>query len=490
MVLYNEKKVFFVVYCILFYSSVNLYAGGKGTSGAQFLDIEVGARAMGVGGAFVGLADDAEGIYYNPASQAFFLRKNILIHHDSRFFDNQFNYFAYSSPLKEKHGLSLNFTYQDAGNFEAYDIANRRMGSFDARDYALGFGYGYRLNKSFGVGANLKFIRSTIASYDAEAIGLDAGLLFRFNEKLSIGASLRNIGSGIRFIRQKDDLPLNFQAGIGYTPFKNWNILFDINKSIDDDKFRIHLGTEYWFLGRYGIRVGYRDVDDMGGDVDGLTAGLGLRFFIEEPDKRARREFYAGEPSLNYAYIPQGDFGKSHILSLSFAFGKIRGAVDKIKKEKEARLRTPEEIQTEKENYVKKEKFKGKLIAVLDFRNTLEEDGYEWLRKALRDIIVSKLQNKYTILERKKVKEVAELVDLAGIQLKTDEDFLQFGRFLEVDGFIAGAFAVEADIIHLEVGIYDVKSSVVRDSFMVKEKVEDVFNIGENLAKRVERSLK
>ena len=41
-----------------------------GTTAAKFLSIPVGARAVGMGGAFVAVADDASSLYWNPAGIA------------------------------------------------------------------------------------------------------------------------------------------------------------------------------------------------------------------------------------------------------------------------------------------------------------------------------------------------------------------------------------------------------------------------------------
>ena len=38
-----------------------------GTSGAQFLQIPLGARASAMGGAIIGLTDDASSVFWNPA---------------------------------------------------------------------------------------------------------------------------------------------------------------------------------------------------------------------------------------------------------------------------------------------------------------------------------------------------------------------------------------------------------------------------------------
>src|SRR5262249_29606857 len=47
--------------------SSGLYAAGKGTSGAQFLRIDAGARGAAMSGAVSPVIDDATAIYYNPA---------------------------------------------------------------------------------------------------------------------------------------------------------------------------------------------------------------------------------------------------------------------------------------------------------------------------------------------------------------------------------------------------------------------------------------
>ena len=61
------KKLLLIFLTILSLGTVFAQNPNLGTSGAQFLQIPVGARAEAMGGAIVGLTDDASSIFWNPA---------------------------------------------------------------------------------------------------------------------------------------------------------------------------------------------------------------------------------------------------------------------------------------------------------------------------------------------------------------------------------------------------------------------------------------
>ena len=61
-----------------------------GTTAAPFLKIECGARAVAMGGSFVALANDALGVYYNPAGFAELRTVNVSGGHVVISSDSQF----------------------------------------------------------------------------------------------------------------------------------------------------------------------------------------------------------------------------------------------------------------------------------------------------------------------------------------------------------------------------------------------------------------
>src|SRR6185437_12221378 len=52
------------------FGSACAWASGPGTTAADILNIGVGARAIGMGEAYVAQADDASSMYWNPAGLA------------------------------------------------------------------------------------------------------------------------------------------------------------------------------------------------------------------------------------------------------------------------------------------------------------------------------------------------------------------------------------------------------------------------------------
>src|ERR1044071_7438798 len=106
-------------------------ATGKGESGAQFLRIGAGARALGMAGAFSPVADDATAIYWNPSGLASLDHREISLTYDSYFKDSASQFLGYAHPMGERGTLGLGVTM-----FSVKDIEHRSAtgGDSDAPD--------------------------------------------------------------------------------------------------------------------------------------------------------------------------------------------------------------------------------------------------------------------------------------------------------------------------------------------------------------------
>ncbi|MBI2820936.1 MAG: hypothetical protein HYX74_01805, partial [Acidobacteria bacterium] len=73
-----------------------LLAGSQAGRASAFSINELGARAMGMGGAFVSIADDGSALFYNPAGIAF--QKGLRLEMDSLVVVGLFRFFPADTP--------------------------------------------------------------------------------------------------------------------------------------------------------------------------------------------------------------------------------------------------------------------------------------------------------------------------------------------------------------------------------------------------------
>jgi hypothetical protein len=276
---------------ILLISANIIYAQNPnlGTSGAQFLQIPVGARAESMGGAIIGLTDDASSIFWNPAGIA-----------NVNNFDAHFSYMNWFD-LFDFNAASIAYKIENVGTFGASFVSmttgkmeitteenpNGTGQYFDAGDVSLAVSYGRDLTDKFTVGVTVRYISQRIWNETADGIAFDIGTQYNLDfQNLTIamcmtnfGADLKFDGTDLDFVYRKDDnyplsrlvpsrlatdfypLPLNFQIGIGFDVFKYEFIkmigAIDVTHP-NDNKERAHFGTEVSFFNRLFLRGGYK----------------------------------------------------------------------------------------------------------------------------------------------------------------------------------------------------------------------------------------
>ena len=220
-----------------------------GTTAAKFLSIPVGARAVGMGGAFAAVANDASAMYWNPAGIARLTQSEAIFSHSAWIADINFNYGGVVIPLGELGTFGVNFTSLSMSDMErtTEDQPDGTGETFSAGSFAVGVAYGKNLSDWFSIGANVKYINEHIWNSSATSIAVDLGTLFTTPfPGVKLGAGMVNIGqkmhiNGDDLIVQKDispingnnpnvtanlqtdnfDLPLSLRLGVSYEPIVN-----------------------------------------------------------------------------------------------------------------------------------------------------------------------------------------------------------------------------------------------------------------------------
>ncbi len=312
-----------------------------GTTAATFLEIGVGARAIGMGGAFVATANDVSAMYWNPAGIAQLNRMQAIFVHTDWLVDITYDYAGMVFPLAGFGVVGMNLTTLNMGEMQVRTI-DRPEGTgeyFDARDLAIGLAYGVNITNRFALGFNVKFISQTIWKERATGFAIDIGTLYQTPWKgLRIGAALTNFGTDMKmtgndllvyhdidpyqlgnndriFAELQTDawpLPLNFQLGLAYDllddEFQHLTLEMDAMHPIDNSE-SMNLGMEYSYRNRYFLRAGYRNLF-LKDSEEGLTLGGG----VEMPLMGNLR---AG---VHYAYADFGRLQNIHRFTLLLAF--------------------------------------------------------------------------------------------------------------------------------------------------------------------------
>jgi hypothetical protein len=294
-----------------------LRASDPGTTAADFLNLGAGPRAIAMGDAQVGLANDVYSTYWNPAGLST-LRTQEAAFVQTQYLQNiSQEYLAYAMPQTRFGSFGASFTYQGYGSFSGYDASGQPTASVGANDMDLGISYSRDLYKDERYGSELsagvtgKWIREQLDQASANAYAGDFGLLFspgiRWGESLNgwkAGLALRNVGTAMTFDQESFALPRTLAAGLSYTG--NWrdeSITVTLDGRQPNSGARsMGAGLEIWTLQSFVLRGGYTTEGDLG---SGLRVGAGIRFKTIEVD---------------YAFASEGPLGNTQRFGLTLRF--------------------------------------------------------------------------------------------------------------------------------------------------------------------------
>lgn len=346
------------IFFIIFTYTISIYGGvsAVGTTAAPFLEIEVGSRAIGMGGAFTAVADDANAIYWNPAGLARIPRNEIAYTHTEWLVDFDFDFAGSIFNLGPAGLVGLSFTSLSMPDMEVRTIEEPEGTGelFSAGSIAIGLTYSRALTDRFSIGTNVKYIQEKIWHMSSSSIAIDFGTLFitYFND-LKIGMSISNFGTDMQLTGRdamvyhdidesiegnnefisaylstdRWPLPLVYRVGLAMDLIKERNnrltVAVDAVHPNNDSEY-LNLGMEWFIYNLFFLRTGYSSLrkdditriinfgDDSNGERDsenGLTFGVGIRSSVTDI-------FF----EFDYAYAAFGRLGDTHRASISFSF--------------------------------------------------------------------------------------------------------------------------------------------------------------------------
>ena len=290
------------------------------TAFAAFDDTYWGVRALGMGGAYTAVSNDANAPLYNVAGTAFAAQKEVTLM-GSRLFaglegvEIGANYAGYVHPISANIG-TISFAWSSIST-----PGLRREDTFNV-GYARVLNDILRLNSDIvelSAGANLKYLLQEVKfdvadtdmnTYEGAMTG-DIGLLAMFSNGIGVGFSSKYIVPADIGFMEKDEVKNTNVLGVSYysdelplVKIPYFTVALDV--MFRDGETFIRVGAESYVLDR---RLAIR----LGGREEAFNIGFGYEFAFANETK------LVVDYALELPFEVEESYG-SHFVALSFKF--------------------------------------------------------------------------------------------------------------------------------------------------------------------------
>jgi len=293
---------------ILSISFLNSYATNYA---GDFQELGVGARALGMGSAFVAQAGDPFSLYWNPAGSALVEKRSVSFMHAENFggiVNNEYLGFVLPG---EKNSLGIAYYYLGVPGIKLTRLADtlrnlsetNRPIPYDtvtASDHLIYLNYS-KGHKQISFGANFKLYYRNLSVIKGFGGGLDVGVITNL-PNLSLGFAIRDVvlSPVIWDNGYREQILPRFALGLApLLPLMKYKSTikfeWDLIKFIDHgQRFEQNLGMEFSYNESAFMRLGLKDFKP--------TLGLGIRWkalsldyaFVHHPDLSASNKISAG----------------------------------------------------------------------------------------------------------------------------------------------------------------------------------------------------
>ena len=290
-----------IVVCVGLVLIVAAAATADGVGAFSAFETGVGARALAMGGAFVGVADDAMGVAWNPAGLGGL--------NDTRLSGMSTNLYGLPTDLTHQYvgvttsvfGIGVGLAWERFAVGGAFDVTEQAIiGSVGANvlDYGL-------------VGANVKYYMAENTGVAGSGFGFDLGLQVGIGEMFTVGFCAKDLGgTQISYDDATDVVDAAYKAGMAMSLLDEALTLsadVDFGAELGD----AHVGLEFQLIDELALRGGVVLTNlDSFQDYD-FTVGAGINV--------------AGL-YVDAAYILNNDLGNSLVLSAEFSLGALLGS--------------------------------------------------------------------------------------------------------------------------------------------------------------------
>ena len=305
------------------------------TCAANWLKLETGTRAIGMGGAYTAAANDISGIPYNPASVAFINNQSAFLSQTQYVADITYSVMGYAQNLTGEDFVGVHIFSLDSGSMPVTteDEPDGTGQDFKVTGVCIRGTYARRVTDRLRIGVTGKYIREDILTSYMQSFAFDLGS--NFNTGLYgfvLGMSVTNLGPEVKYggkgleveledgqiysqITEEFPLPMTFRLGLVN------EVMGPESEFIKSDNHKLLLAVDginsrdYTVQSVMGLEYGWKDMAylRLGSRLNHDTASwsFGGGFDIDTDS------FNIG---LNYAYVNYNILDFTHQFGLNFEF--------------------------------------------------------------------------------------------------------------------------------------------------------------------------
>lgn len=337
----NKLRIYYIV-CLLFSSSVyaeSVDAVTKvATAAANWLKLETGTRAIGMGGAYTAAGNDVTGIPYNPASVSFVTGSQGFLSTVDYFAGINYNVLGFATNMSGVDYAGVHIFSLSSGDMDetTAEYPDGTGAKFSMTGICLRGTYGRRVTNRLRIGVTGKYIKEQIHTTSMQSFAVDIGSHFDTGlYGFLLGMSINNLGPEVKYdgdgleidcgdetpsgycaqITEAFPLPMTFRLGLAnyimgpeskIIPTENHVLLMSVD-AINPIDFTLYssMGMEYAYADMFFVRAGTH----FGHDTADMSLGAGLRINT--------KGFSVG---LDYAYVNYGILDYTHQFGLNFKF--------------------------------------------------------------------------------------------------------------------------------------------------------------------------
>ncbi len=329
----SMKKISIVILISLL-SMAPVQGGGivKAKYAGEFMATGVGARALGMGGAFTAISNEITAGYWNPAGLTRMDYPQFIGMYAERFAKLvNYNYAAAGMPIGDRSTIALSVIRLGVDDIPVTALRNKDLElgqiyeadgttyintpyvvkTINDAEWAFYLSYAKVASEKLAWGSNVKVVTKHVGSNSAWGMGFDVGLLYRLTRDLNIGLTVQDITTTLLAwdTGRREAITPTIKTGTAYffefarlnsriIPAVDIDIRFENRRfasqwNMGRMSFDTHLGVEYEFRKIIAIR--------LGSDIGEFSAGAGLKL-----------------PRLNidYAFLSHDQLGDTHRISL------------------------------------------------------------------------------------------------------------------------------------------------------------------------------